>query len=354
MNTARRPKTRTLAVLLVAALTTLLAACGGSGTGNEDAVREDGSVDLSKVTLIVGDQKASSQQALLEAAGLDDTDYEIDYKQFTSGPPMMEALGSGAIHVGYVGNTPPIIAAASGSEFKVVQAVSYGGEGDAILVPKDSDITSVDQLKGKKIAVAEGSSANYNLVAQLDKVGLSYDDVEIQNLQPADALAAFSQGHLDAWVTWEPYVSQAELEQGGRVLATGDGVVNGLNFQLASNEALDDKATTTALEDYAARITEAQVWASKNPEVWSKVWAEQTGLTPEVTAAAVKKRPLTVLPIDDSIVDTEQEIADAFSDNGILPEAVDLEDYFSDRFNEDLSEWFSTPDAAGATPSPAE
>src|SRR5262249_20090557 len=148
---------------------------------------------------------------------LDDLPYKVEWKEFTSGPPLLEALNSGAIHVGGVGNTPPIFAAAADGKFKAVQAATYGGGGDAIVVPAGSAITSVADLEGKTVAVAEGSSANYNLLAQLDKAGLKYSDVKVQNLQPADALAAFTAGHVDAWAIWEPFTAQAEQDAGAKV-----------------------------------------------------------------------------------------------------------------------------------------
>ncbi|MCW2791587.1 MAG: transporter substrate-binding protein [Nocardioides sp.] len=341
----RRSTLLTGAVGLVTAAL-LLAGCGGSATGNEDAVKDDGSVDLSQVTLIVGDQKGTSAQALLHAAGLDDTDYKIQWQEFTSGPPMLEALNAGSIHVGMVGNTPPIFAAASKGTFKMVQAITYTGVGDAIVVPKDSPIQSVADLKGKDVGVAEGSSANYNLLAQLDHAGLEYADVNVQNLQPADALAAFTSGHLDAWAVWDPFTSQAVVDEGARVLADGKKLMNGYNFQVASDAALEDKATKAALQDYLGRITQAQIWAGENQDEWSKVWAEQTGLSPEITLAAAKQRPVTVVPIDQSVIDSEQAMADAFSDNDLLPGTVDVSDYFTDEFNDYISE---QADKAGAS-----
>ena len=132
--------------------------------------------------------------------------------------------------------------------------------------------------------MAEGSSANYNLLAQLSEAGLKYGDVQVENLQPADALAAFSNGHLDAWAIWEPYTSQAELEADAQVITTGEGgVVNGYVFQVASNAGLEDPATTAALEDYVARIARAQEWSISHKEDWAKVWAEETGLSEDIT-----------------------------------------------------------------------
>lgn len=328
----RRRLAETTASILLGA--TALSGCGGDASGNEAAMREDGSVDLSRVTLVVGDQKGGSQ-ALLRAAGLlDDVEYDLEWREFTSGPPLLEAMNAEAIHVGGVGNTPPLFAAAGGSEFEVVQAATYGGLGDAILVPADSEISSVADLDGLSVAVAVGSSANYNLLAQLEAAGLEYDDVEITNLQPADALAAFDAGHIDAWAIWEPFTSQAEQDADARVLADGTTLMNGYTFQVASRAALEDPATQAALQDYLARIAEAQSWSATHKEQWATVWAEETGLDPQVTLAAVRKREVEVVPVDETLVASEQVMADGFAEAGLIPDAIEVDDWFSGDFND--------------------
>jgi sulfonate transport system substrate-binding protein len=318
------------AVSVVAA--TSLAGCGAE-SANAAAVRGDGSVDLSKVTLTVGDQKGGSQ-ALLKAAGaLDRIPYKITWKTFTSGPPLLEALNAGAIDIGGVGNTPPLFAAAGKKKIEVVSGARMGAKGDAIVVPKDSPIGSVADLKGKTVAVAEGSSANYNLLAQLAKAGLDYKDVDVKALQPADALAAFTNRHVDAWAIWDPYTSQAELEANARVLVDGGGTVNGMTFQAANPDALDDKATSAAIEDYLGRIARAQVWSNTHRAEWAKVWAAETGLAPAVTRRAVDRRQATPTPISGEVTSSEQEMADAFVKAGLLPAKFDVAKFFTAKYN---------------------
>jgi sulfonate transport system substrate-binding protein len=335
----RRPtRTRTRTALRRTALAVAgvvasagLAACS-SAAGDTDAVRSDGSVDLSKVTLTVGDQKGGSQ-ALLQAAGATGrTPYTIEWKSFTSGPPLLEALNAGAIDLGGVGNTPPLFAAAAKSNLEVVAGATMGAKGDTIVVPRDSDVRSVADLKGKKVAVAEGSSANYNLLAQLAKAGLKYSDISVQNLQPADALAAFSAGHVDAWAIWDPYTSQAELTAGARILVDGSGLVNGMTFQAANPDSLDDKATAAAVEDYLTRLAKAQVWSNTHRAQWAKVWSEETGLPLDVTRRAVERRVAKPVPISPEVVDSEQKMADTFVANTLLPAKFDVGDFFTDRF----------------------
>jgi sulfonate transport system substrate-binding protein len=328
-----RPFLGSLAAGLVAlAVCVSLSGCGAA-SANAQAVRDDGSVDLSKVTLTVGDQKGGSKALLAAAGDLYDLPYKITWKSFTSGPPLLEALNAGAIDVGGVGNTPPLFAAAAKSKIEVVSGATMGAEGDTIVVPKDSPIKSVADLKGKKVAVAEGSSANYNLLAQLDKAGLSYKDIEVKALQPADALAAFTNKHVDAWAIWDPYTSQAELEANARILVDGGGLVNGMTFQAANPDALDDKATSAALKDYLGRIAKAQVWSNTHRDEWAKVWAEETGLAPEVTRRAVDRRTAKPTPISTDITSSEQEMADAFVAAGILPEKFDVSKFFTDDYN---------------------
>jgi sulfonate transport system substrate-binding protein len=328
-----RPSRRVLAVTTLALTASLSLTACGSKTGNEAAVLDNGKVDLAKVTLTVGDQKGGSKALLAAAGELKNAPYKIRWKSFTSGPPLLEALNAGAIDIGGVGNTPPLFAAAGKSKIEVVSGATMGAQGDTIVVPEDSPIKSVADLEGKKVAVAEGSSANYNLLAQLAKAGLSYHDIHVEALQPADALAAFTNHHVDAWAIWDPYTSQAELEAKARVLVDGSGLVNGMTFQAANPDALKEKATRTALKDYLARIAKAQVWSNTHRDQWAEVWSRETGLSDAVTRRAVDRRTAKPTPIGPDVISSEQKMADAFVKAGLLPEKFDVSKFFTDDYN---------------------
>ncbi|WP_182875726.1 ABC transporter substrate-binding protein [Microbispora sp. H10670] len=321
---------RLLAVLLIA-LTAGTAACAPAG---QDAAAGKPGEAQGRVTLRVGDQKAGSE-AILKAAGLlGGTSYTIAWSQFTSGPPLLEAVNAGAVDIGGVGNTPPVFAAASGSKIKVVSAYRQSAKGSAILVPGGSAITSTAQLKGRKIAVAKGSSAHYHLLAVLKKAGLSFKDIQPQYLQPADALAAFSSGTVDAWAIWDPFSSQARIQHGARLLVDGAGIVNGLGFQVAAPAAIEDTGKRAAIADFLSRLAKARVWAAAHLDEWAKVWARETGLPAEVANAAVANAVATPVEIDDSVVSSEQEIADAFGAEGLIPGTVTFSQFVDDRFND--------------------
>ena len=167
------------------------------------------------MTLNVGDQKGTGAEAVLAAAGLLKTlPFKVNWSDFTSGPPMLQAMASGSVDVGGVGDAPPVFAASGGEAIEIVGARQTNGDQDALVVPKGSPITSIQQLKGKKIAYASGSSANYNLLTVLNKASLTTKDVTLVNLQPADALAAFTSGSVEAWDVWPPYVQQVVAQNG--------------------------------------------------------------------------------------------------------------------------------------------
>ncbi|ARH94292.1 ABC transporter substrate-binding protein [Streptomyces sp. MOE7] len=334
----RPPRHITPAALLLP-FALLLAGCGGAsradGAGGGTGSGTDGKGSL---TLNVGDQKGGSETLLRAAGELDDLPYKIKWSTFTSGPPLLEAVNAGAVDIGAVGNTPPVFAAAAKSKIKVIAGAHSRSDGEAILVKKDSPLKNPAQLKGKSIAVAQGSSANYQLVASLRKAGLTPKDVTLNYLQPADALAAFTRGKVDAWAVWDPYTSQALDQADARVLTTGQGLVNGLSFQVAAPAALDDKKKAAALKDYTARLRRAQNWVFKHPDAWAKAWAEETGLPRKVALDAVKRTRGTAVTVavDKEAVASEQQIVDTFAKLKLIPRTFDFGEFVDPRFNGDL------------------
>ncbi|MER5886487.1 ABC transporter substrate-binding protein [Streptomyces sp. NPDC001941] len=329
---------RTLTAALLLPLSLLASACTVSSAA-EDASGGAGSVDgKGALTLNVGDQKGGSEAVLRAAGELDDLTYKVKWSTFTSGPPLLEAVNAGAVDIGGVGNTPPVFAAGADSKITVVAATHGSSAGEAILVPKDSPLKDPRELKGKRVAVAQGSSAHFQLLASLKKAGLELADIKVSLLQPADALAAFTSGKVDAWAVWDPYTSQVLRSGKGRILTDGQGVTNGLSFYVAAPAALADKKKSAALGDFVQRLRRAQDWVFAHPEEWAKVWAKETGLPYEVALDAVKRSSGTRIPValDQAAIDSEQQIADTFAGLKLIPRTFDFADYVDTRFNQSL------------------
>ncbi|MBF6333258.1 ABC transporter substrate-binding protein [Nocardia transvalensis] len=317
------------------ALTAVVATACGTSDSADPAVRADGTVDLSQVTLHIGDQKGIGLQALLDAAGeLKSVPYKIEWSQYTSGPPLLEAINSGAVDIGGVGNAPPVFAAAAKSAIRIVSAYRAGIAGQAIVVPKDSPLHGPNDLRGRKIAVTKGSSAHYHLLSVLTKNGLSIKDVEPQYLQPADALAALTTGRVDAWAIWDPYTAQAQHQADVRVLVDGNGYVEPDAFYVAGTKALDSKSRSAALRDLLARIHRAHTWVNEHPDQWAQTYAQFSGLPLEVTTVAVKRGLYQDHSLDPAAIDAEQRVADAFAEAKLIPHKVTIVDFVDTRFND--------------------
>ncbi len=335
------------AVLATAALTLGLAGCVQREDTAESIANETVDVaSLQDLTLRVGDQKGGTE-ALLHASGeLEKLPFTIEFSTFTSGPPQIEAATAGKIDFAVTGNTPPIFGAAANAKVKIVTGYANNASGDAILIPGTSTLASVADLKGKKVAVAKGSSAHGHLLLQLNKVNLTLGpgkDVEPVFLQPADALSAFTSGNVDAWAIWDPYTAIVQLENNPKTLVTAEGVSNGYGFGIAGDEALADPRRNTAVRELALGIARAANWAKANPEEWAEQYSAEVGIDPRAGAIAQGRSLRPAIALDDSVVASEQELADAFADSGQLQGQVDFAKFVDNRYDEALAPLFGTP-----------
>jgi sulfonate transport system substrate-binding protein len=246
---------------------------------------------------------------------------------------MLQAMGAGAVDIGGVGDAPPGFAAAAGEKIAVAGALLGNPLAAAVVVPKGSPIKSVAQLRGKKIAVSQGSSADYHLLAVLKQAGLTPKDVTLQYLQPAQALAAFDSGHVDAWDIWSPYIEQVTSQDGARILVNGKSIGNTYSFEVASRAALADPAKAAAIRDYIKLVNQAHAWSDTHQQAWAVVWAKATGLPESVMAKAAADDTSNAVPINATVVGSEQSIADAFSSAGLIPGKVDFASFSTSQYN---------------------
>ncbi|HEX3489955.1 MAG TPA: ABC transporter substrate-binding protein [Streptosporangiaceae bacterium] len=311
---------------------------GGSGAGSASAsasgTASGSTTSLSNVTLNIGDQAGSGSEALLTAAGLiNKLPFKVHWSDFTSGPPMLQAMGAGSVDIGAVGDAPPIFAAAGGEKIAVVAATVGNPKGTSLLVPKGSSVHSVAQLKGKKIAVAEGSSSDYHLVAVLKQAGLTTKEVSIVNLQPAQAAAAFGSGQVDAWDVWSPFAEQSEAQHGARVLVNGAPIGKTYSFEVASRTALADPAKAAAIRDYLKLIAQAHAWADTHQPVWAQTWSKATGLPLSIMTKAAADDTAVTVPITPAVISTQQSVANVFTAAGLIPGHVDFANFAVTTFN---------------------
>jgi sulfonate transport system substrate-binding protein len=327
----------------------LVTACGSSPAGAINAASASRSAAVSSepavtavtpatsasgVTLRVGDQAGTGAQALLEASGLiSKLHFKIDWSDFTSGPPMLQALSAGDLDLGGVGDAPPVFAAAGGAKLAIVGALANNPNASALVVPKGSTIHSISQLRGKRIAVAQGSSADYHLLTVLKKAGLTTHDVTLDYLQPAEALAALQSGGVDAWDVWAPFIQEATLKDRGRILVNGQGYGSNFAYVVAAKAALSNPKQVAAIGQYLTALGQAHRWADTHPDAWGVTWAKATGLSTSIMDTAARDATAQPVPVSSAIVSSEQSLVDSFYSAGLIPRSYSFSQFSSSSFN---------------------
>ncbi|MDR3099063.1 MAG: sulfonate ABC transporter substrate-binding protein [Paraburkholderia sp.] len=277
-------------------------------------------------TLRIGNQKGAL--SLLRGRGtleqrLAPLGVKVTWTEFNAGPVQLEALNVGSIDFGDVGEAPPIFAQAAGAPLAYVAATLPRPQSEAVLVPHNSPLREVADLKGKRVAFNRGSNVHYFLVQLLRKHGLDYRDVNPVFLAPPDARAAFEHGSIDAWVIWDPFFAAAQASFDARVLADASGVVVNRGFYFSSRDyASKNPDVIRVVVDEVAKVDE---WGKNNRAAYAAELAKLWGLPAPVVARAVDRTQFGTVPITKTILGEQQKIADTFLDLGLVPKRVDLQ-----------------------------
>ena len=247
----------------------------------------------------------------------------VKWVEFSSGPPMMEAMNVGSVDYGAVGDSPPIFAQAAGAAI-VYAAAQPIINGSGILVPQNSAITSIADLKGKRVGFTKGSSAHNVVIQTLEKAGLTYDDITPVYLTPPDAGPAFANGGIDAWAIWDPYFAIAETKQNGRILVKTRDITKTNSFYIANRDFARNRGAI--LQQIVDVTTSSAAWAQAHPDEVAKSLAAVTGVPLDIQTIAAKRAGFSVGPVTDDIIATQQGVADRFFKLGLIPKQIAIRD----------------------------
>jgi sulfonate transport system substrate-binding protein len=280
-------------------------------------------------TLRIGYQKAASTLVLLKAHGalekkLAPLNVEVKWLEFAAGPQLLEGLNLGSIDFGYVGEVPPIFALAAGAPLVYTAYELPTPEAEGILVPKDSPIRTIADLKGRKIAFNKGSDVHWLVVKALEDAGLKYGDIQPAYLAPADARAAFQNGAIDAWAIWDPFFVAAQTQIGARVLTTAKGIVNRHQYFVSTRSFSEKNAEVVKI--LMRELGEVGQWVRDNYPEAAKELAPIQGLEPDIIEASLRHYEHIYKPIDDAVLADQQRIADTFYELKLIPQKLTVKD----------------------------
>ncbi len=280
-------------------------------------------------SLRIGYQKngvllVAKQQRLFEtrfaALGL-----EVSFHEFAFGPPLLEALSAGSLDYGTTGDAPPIFAQAARAKLYYAASLPARGEGQAIIVPPESPIKTLADLRGRKVGVAKASSAHNLLIAALEAEGIGYDEITPLYLAPADAASAYARGAIDAWSIWDPYYAIAELSKTGARRLPIRPAAQVQNSFFLSNRGFTDQhpEIVTAINE---ELAQASLWIEQNRDAAARLFAEATGVSLEAQSRTVARAEFKIAPLSEAVIAQQQAVADRFFKLGLIPKPITVRD----------------------------
>lgn len=299
-------------------------------TAEDAAEKDEGAV------LRIGAQPYPLYSSVYVAYELGYLDEEFDaigasytWNEFKSGPLVNEAVAAGEADMGFMADLPAIIAKSAGQPIEAVSNVAYGEKGLAVLVAQDSDISSVADLKGKKIAYATGSYAQHLLALLLDQEGLTLNDVESVNLGAADQPAALTTGEVDAIVIWEQYISKLTSEGAAKVLADGTGIKKGnmINYFVTDYA----EAHPLVVQAYLRALNRADDLIASDPDAAAAAIAEDFGIDKELMLQILGNFIFTTTLGEDDISEIEA-VKDFSLEAGIIQNDFDIDSFINTEY----------------------
>ncbi len=248
--------------------------------------------------------------------------YEVRWAEFAAGPQQLEALNANGLDIASTAESPPIFTQAADKPFVYLAATPRNGKPVALLVPKNSSAKSIADLKGKKIAFQKASIGHYLTVKALEKEGLKLEDVESVFLPPPDASAAFSQGKVDGWFIWDPFITRVEVSGVGRVLLDGEKLRDTRNFYSTTPKFYQENKE--AIKLFLSELQKAELWTKDHPKEVSELLADVTKLEPSILLKMHDKYEYGLRPITEDVIQEQERVAEMWYKLKLIPKKPDV------------------------------
>ena len=279
------------------------------------------------ITLNIGYQKYGLLPIIKARGDLDkalkNKGVNVKWVEFPAGPQLLEGLNVGSVVFGEAGEAPPIFAQAANANLVYIANQPKAPLAEALIVPKDSSIKSIQDLKGKRVVLNKGSNVHYLLLKVLEANHLKLDDIQVVYLPPADARAAFEKGAVDAWVIWDPFFAAAEKQLGAKVIATGENLVSNHQFYLADRKFAEQHPDI--LKAVVNELNTTTQWVSQHQSDAAKLLEKPTGLPLDVLNTSISRMGFGVAPISSEVAKEQQYVADAFYQQKLIPNKINIQ-----------------------------
>ncbi|QQC65664.1 aliphatic sulfonate ABC transporter substrate-binding protein [Paraburkholderia ginsengisoli] len=290
------------------------------------------SADLAQAneTVSISYQRSSTLFILLKRTGalekkLNALGYDVSWHEFSTG--LLQSLNAGSVDLhADVADAFALFTQAANAPLTYYAEETSAPGAQAIIVPPDSPIRSVADLKGKRVAVSKGSGCNYLLLSALAKAGLTINDIQVRYLEAPDALAAFRGGNIDAWAIWDPFLAAQQRDAHVRVIADGSNGVAQYNRFYTATTAFADKHPDV-LRVVFDELNATGKWVKAHPQDAAQILGPMWGNIPSPTVElANSRRSYDIVPVRRDQLAEQQRIADTYRAAGLIPATLKATD----------------------------
>ena len=240
----------------------------------------------------IGYQIIPNAELLAKELGLVEEKFpntKINWVQFDSGRDVNTAMASGDIDLGLAGSVPVVTGIANKLAYKVYYIHDIIGEAESLVVNKDLNITSFEDLKGKRLAVPFGSTAHFSLLKALDSKNINSNDVEILDMQPQDILAAWQRGDIDGAYVWHPTLGKIQESNGQNLVTSEELATEGIitsDIGIVSNSFSEQYPQF--VKDYKSILDDAISKYREDPNNVAKTLTSALGVTEAEVLAQIE------------------------------------------------------------------
>jgi len=254
------------------------------------------------------------------------TGTKVSWHPFASSPALLEALGVGIIEAGIVGQWAPLFAQAAGVPLVYVAKLPSPPRWDVgLVVPSDSTVLSVRDLRGRSVCATRGACSHHYLLQFLSQSGLSCDEVAIHYLPQIDAKKAFGRGELEAWVAGDPHLTVAKNQLGARLIVDVSSVEPTSGYVVASRRAAEQKSDLLRafIEEYL--LIRSNRYDGRYDAGRGVRNPAANGMESEMSAPPESKELTNCHPIGASLAARLQQEADSLFAMGLLPNKISIQ-----------------------------
>lgn len=319
-------------IILAAILSIILAGCSqktksisGESQANGQSVEVNIAINGGADPILIGRAKGFFEEEFSKVNAT------IVWSEFAAGPPLLESLASKRVDLSFLGDGAALSGLERGLPFEVIAQTQLGESFNGLIVHPDGQIKKVEDLKGKKVGVAFGTTGHVYLIKALNAHGLTTEDVNLINLQADDAQAAFASKKVDALATGNPFLT-VNVEKGEAIqLEVDEKILAPISLIVRTDFG---KEHPEIVEAYLRAYKKSIDFQIEHPDEASEIYEAETKLPADMIKKIILTEERDVF-ISEEANKAQQKSIEILAEVGYIKNKFQYKDHVNDQYLND-------------------